>query len=355
MANAPQDSTPEPHRRTVSRKKDHVDLVVNDDVGFRQKSAGFERIELEHNALPEIDLADIDTSTSFLGKAAALPLMISSMTGGYREAENINRQLAEVCQEIEIPMGVGSQRQALENPRFHESFRTVRRTAPTIAISANIGATEVARPELVARIHIILDMVEADALTVHLNPLQELLQPEGNTSFRGVLAGIEELARRLPVPIIAKEVGAGISAAVARRLLAAGVSIIDVAGAGGTSWAGVEILRRANRQLVEQFWEWGIPTVDCLRALQDLRREQSCGLVASGGVQNGLDVAKTIALGADMAAAARPFIKALVAGGRDTLLQLIRDWQYQLRCAMFLTGSATLGDLAQTSYSYRVD
>ena len=332
---------------TVSRKRDHVELVVNRDVAFRAKSAGFERLDFEHNAVPELNFADVDSRSVFLGRTLSAPLMISCMTGGYDEAEAINRALGAACEQENIAMGVGSQRQALENDTFVESFRAARRAAPSIPIVANIGAAEVAARLEIDHARKLVDMVEANALTVHLNPLQELLQPEGNTKFAGVLAGIERLAAALNVPIIAKEVGAGISAAAAQRLLDVGVEWIDVAGAGGTSWAGVEILRRSNPELVDMFWDWGIPTVDCLIEMNELRQSRAFGLVGSGGLTSGLDLAKTIRLGADLGAAARPFVRALKTKGEAALLAEIRAWKYQLRAAMFLTGSATLEELSR--------
>ncbi len=332
---------------TPSRKKDHVDLCVDADVTHRAKSPGFERVEFLHNALPEIDLDEVSTATTFLGKPASLPLMISSMTGGYDEAERINRELAEVCEELSIPMGVGSQRQALESTAYHESFRIVRKAAPSIAITANIGAAEAAQQDVRDNIHLLIDLVEANALTVHLNPLQELLQPEGTTSFRGVLHGIEQLAASLPIPVIVKEVGAGISASVAQRLLNAGAAVIDVAGAGGTSWAGVELLRNSERAAFDALWDWGIPTVDCLTSIAPLRRDYTFTLVASGGIRSGLDIAKAIGLGADMCAAARVLLQALLHENQDALRARIALWQRQLRAAMFLTGSATIAQLQQ--------
>jgi isopentenyl-diphosphate delta-isomerase len=232
--------------KTSSRKQEHVEAVLHQNVLFKRKTAGFEQWDFVHNALPELNFADIDTSITFLGKRLSLPLMISCMTGGYKDAERINRGLAEVCEEKRIAMGVGSQRQAMEDETFHRSFSVAREAAPSIPFVSNIGAAEVAKKPNLTKLRRIIDLIQADALAVHLNPLQELLQPEGSPNFRGVLAGIERLEKSLGVPIIVKEVGAGISADVARRLLNVGVHIIDVAGAGGTSWAGVEILRSNN-------------------------------------------------------------------------------------------------------------
>jgi isopentenyl-diphosphate Delta-isomerase len=339
-----------PARSTASRKQQHVELVLARNVGFRRKTTGLEQLEFEHNALPELDLAGINCTTEFLGRPASFPLCIASMTGGYPDALMINRRLAEACEEAGIPMGVGSQRQALEDTRYHRTFRIVREVAPSIAVIGNIGAAEAARMSSVENARRLVDMVQANALAVHLNPLQELLQPEGTPDFSGVLAGIERLVRGLPVPVLVKEVGAGISAGVARRLLDAGVRHIDIAGAGGTSWAGVEILRRGDRTPAGDFWDWGIPTVRALKAVAALKSAaRPFTLIASGGIHGGHDIARCIALGADMTAAARPMLEVLRKRGPRALRTLIARWRSELRAVMFLTGSPTLSALARAS------
>ena len=247
--------------KTSSRKKDHVLLTVNRDVAFRGKTTGFEHWEFIHNALPEINLSDISTETVFLSKRISFPFMISCMTGGYADAKRINKNLAEVCEEHGVAMGVGSQRQALEDTTYHSSFSIAREAAPTIPIVGNIGAAEVAKLTDASAVQRLADLVRADAFAVHLNPLQEFLQPEGSPAFRNVLRGIETLVRGLSIPVIVKEIGAGISKDVAQRLIGVGVSIIDVAGAGGTSWAGVEILRRKEKPGKRSFLGLGNP--DC--------------------------------------------------------------------------------------------
>lgn len=335
-------------RTTTSRKRDHVELTVKKDVAFRSKTAGFDEWELIHNALPEIDLSDVDPSVKFLGKALSFPLLVSCMTGGYAEAEKINRQLAEVCEEFGLAMGVGSQRQAMENSAYHRSFSVVRSAAPSIPVIGNIGAPEVAKMNGIDPVLRLAELIRADAFAVHLNPLQEFLQPEGNTNFRGVLKGIEMLVRQLPVPVIVKEIGAGISADVAERLLNAGVRYIDVAGAGGTSWAGVEILRKNKNEQKDwnPFWDWGIRTTDALIALAPLKKKYpELSVIASGGIVNGVDSAKAVALGAEMTAAARPLLKVLMTGGRKDLQKKIEQWKLEFRGAMFLTGSATVDQL----------
>jgi isopentenyl-diphosphate delta-isomerase len=333
-------------------------LTIGRDVSFQGKTPGFERWEFQHNALPELNFLDVDPSTTFLGKKLSLPILVSSMTGGYKDATRINRQLAEICAEKHLGMGVGSQRQAMEDTRFHRSFSVVREVAPDIPLFGNIGGAEVAKLKDASKIRRLADLVHADGFAVHLNPLQELLQPEGNPEFRGVLKGIEMLVRELPIPVIVKEIGAGISLSVAKRLREIGVKIIDVAGAGGTSWAGVEIIRRtggAGKSVqggkesdwaARSFWDWGIPTVDALRQVCSLKlQDPLLTVIASGGVSCGLDVAKSIAFGADLGGAARPMLRALEGGGRKALLAKIAAWEMELKGAMFLTGSRTLADL----------
>ncbi len=335
-----------PASRTARRKKQHIDLTLNADVRFRNKTTGLEELEFVHNALPELNIEDIDTSTRFLGKRLSLPLMVSCMTGGTTAAMNINRSLAEACEEAGIAMGVGSQRQALENRQYHGTFSVVRGVAKTIPVVGNIGAAEVARMTTADDALRLVELVNADAFAVHLNPLQEFLQPEGNARFRGVLGGIAMLVKGLPVPVIVKEIGSGISPGVARHLLDIGVRYIDVAGSGGTSWAGIETLRSKNRRFAESFWDWGIPTAHAVRDVAKLKSAaHKFTLIASGGILTGFDVAKCIALGADLVASARPMLSAVHRGGRAELMRLITAWSRQLRGIMFLTGSGTVADL----------
>jgi len=332
-----------PEHTTTSRKKEHLTIALTRDVGFRAKSTGFETWEFVHNALPETNLADVDTSTLFLGRKLSFPLMISCMTGGYADALAINRTLATVCQRAGIALGIGSQRQALENRVYHRTFSVVREVAPDIPIVGNIGAAEVGRMINADGAKQLVDLIRADAFAVHLNPLQEFLQPEGTPNYQGVLRGIGMLVADLPVPVIVKEIGAGISAAVAQRLLDAGVRYIDVAGAGGTSWAGVEALRRKDRAYAEQFWDWGIPTAESLRQVAELKRgSRSFTLIGSGGIRNGMDAAKCVAMGADLAASARPMLDVLHRAGESGLARLLEEWRRTFQGAMFLTGATTV-------------
>jgi isopentenyl-diphosphate Delta-isomerase len=351
--------------RTSSRKQQHINISLTKDVSFCAKTAGFERWDFLHNALPELNLSDVDPSTSFLGKEIAFPFIISSMTGGYADAIRINRQLAEVCAIKKIAMGVGSQRQALEDDQYHRSFSVIREVASSIPVFGNIGAAEVAKLRDASPVLRLVELIRADGFAIHLNPVQELLQPEGNTNFRGVLAGIEMLVKAIPVPLIVKEIGAGISADVAQRLVDIGVTIIDVAGAGGTSWAGVEILRGKNKDgkrkkeevklNSQEFWDWGIPTIDALRGVCGVKSQSSwLKVISSGGISNGIDIAKSLAFGADYAAVARPILKALANGGVKTVLQLVNTWECELKGAMFLTGSRSIADLQKQQMIPRV-
>jgi isopentenyl-diphosphate Delta-isomerase len=329
---------------TISkRKKEHVDIAMTRDVGFRDKTSGFERYDFIHCAAPEMAYEETDPSVRFLGRRLSFPLMISAMTGGYAGAARINRKLAEVCQAEKIALGVGSQRQTSENRDHLDTFRIVRKTAPDIPIVGNIGASQIARMGGFSQVRRMVELVGADAMAVHLNPLQELLQPGGNRDFRGVLGAIEKLVGALKVPVIVKEIGCGISEETARRLAAAGVRWIDVAGAGGTSWTGIESHRGADQRLAREFWDWGIPTAESIRMAL---KAEGAAVIASGGIRDGLSMAKAVALGAELCGAALPMLRALGnRGGSSGLSRLIGEWRETFRAVMFLTSSRTCADL----------
>ncbi|MCX6140159.1 MAG: type 2 isopentenyl-diphosphate Delta-isomerase [Candidatus Kapabacteria bacterium] len=337
-----------------SRKQDHVNLALSGKVSFREKTNGFERYEFVYNALPELDLADVDTRTTFCGVELRSPFLITGMTGGYPDAERINRGLAEACDACGIAMGVGSMRAALEQNEPDPTFSVVREVSQRVPIIANIGAAQAAAwhrdGSLSSYVDRALALTGARALAIHLNPLQELLQPEGEPRFRGVLTAISALVRSEQATIIVKEVGAGISGAVARRLVEVGVEIIDVAGAGGTSWAGVEILRRHDVSSVDHLWDVGIPTAECVRQCSGIVPT----IIASGGISTGTDAAKAIALGAHMAGSARPILEAFADGGVQGAVNLLREWELQLRQWMFLTGCSQLNDLRNASILQRI-
>lgn len=328
-----------------SRKRSHVELALTGDVSFKTKTTGLERYTFEYNALPELDLADVDTSVTFVGRPLRFPLVITGMTGGYPEAERINTELAQACSMLGIAMGVGSMRAALEEPSLESSFSCVRAFADSVPIIANIGAVQAVRwnraGELDRMVKRAVELTAASALAVHINPLQELAQPEGEPEFRGVLQTIEYLIRSSEVPLIVKEVGAGLSQGVVDRLRSVGVEIVDVAGAGGTSWAGVEILRHDAPSRVEHLWDVGIPTAECI--IQN--RDRVPTLIASGGIASGTDIALCIGLGADIVGAARPILQAHHHGGVEEIVKLVSSWETTVRQWMFLTGSATVAAL----------
>jgi isopentenyl-diphosphate delta-isomerase len=325
------------------RKSDHIriNLTKNVQSGL---SNGLERYRFLHQALPEINLHDIDTQTVFLGKRLAAPLVISSMTGGTEEAGAINRALALAAQSIGVAMALGSLRPALEDSTLASTFR-VRKYAPDILLFANLGAIQLNYGFTVDHCRRAVETVQADALILHLNPLQEALQPEGNTDFAGLLDKIESVCRALAVPVVVKEVGWGIGGETARSLAMAGVAAIDVAGAGGTSWSQVEKFRARKRndaRLAEAFLNWGIPTAESL--VQCRKAAPELPLIASGGIRSGLEVAKCIALGASLVGIAGPLLRAAVAG-RAAVEADLRRWIGELRVAMFAAGARALSSL----------
>ncbi len=330
---------------TQSRKADHLRVCLEDDVQSQQ-TTGFERYRFMHCCLPELDRSEIDLSTRFLGKTLNAPLLISSMTGGTELAQTINYRLAAVAQHYKIAMGVGSQRVAIENPQVAATF-AVRSLAPDILLFANLGAVQLNYHYGIEECQRVVDSLEADALILHLNPLQECVQTQGDTNFRGLLGKISRLCEKLPVPVIAKEVGNGISARMAQKLIEVGISAIDVAGAGGTSWARVESERAQDerqRRLGKTFADWGIPTAECITEIRAIA--PSLPLIASGGLRNGLDGAKAIALGADLAGLALPFLQA-AADSEAALHTLMEALTAELATVMFCTGSPTLAGLRQ--------
>ncbi len=326
------------------RKKDHVELSVSGEVDY-QTSAGFEQYQFVHNALPEVDVDDVSTEADFLGQTFSFPLFISSMTGGYTDAGAVNAIIAEFCEAYNLPFGVGSQRIMLEDPDAVSSFSIVREKAPTAFIAANIGGAQLVGGLSRDDCNLLIDSIEADAVIVHLNPLQELMQPEGDRKFKGIEEGIRQLSQDSRVPVIVKETGAGISGSVAKRLLEAGVKVIDVAGAGGTSWAKVENERASNKNPDNDFNDWGIPTLECVRQVQELKTSYDFELISSGGIRSSQHIAKSLCLGADFAAAAQPVIKAVVNNGYEGLENLYEQWQQQLVKILTLLGCERLNKL----------
>jgi isopentenyl-diphosphate delta-isomerase len=323
------------------RKRSHLDLCERGEVEYSGKTTLLEEVDLVHNALPELAVDEVSTAVGFLGKRLAAPLLITGMTGGTEEARAINQALASVAEAHGIALGVGSQRAMQRAPELAYTFE-VRRYAPTTLVLANLGlvqavALSTAEVERLAR------AVGADAVCIHLNPAQELVQVGGDRDFRGGLEALARLTHELPLPVIVKETGCGLAREVGERLVAAGVRFADVSGAGGTSWVKVETLRAGSgeRALGTEFADWGIPTAAALLELRGLDLE----LIASGGVRSGLDVAKAIALGARLAGVALPVFRAYREGGTAAAGELIDRLVAGLRMAMVLTGSHDLDTL----------
>ncbi|MFQ5943450.1 MAG: type 2 isopentenyl-diphosphate Delta-isomerase [Anaerolineales bacterium] len=328
---------------TAERKADHIRVNLEQDVDSGL-IAGFETLRFEHNALPELNLNEINLSQELLGRNVAAPLLISSMTGGTEQAGEINRNLAQAAQNSGIAMGLGSQRVAIEDPSLADTFN-VRDLAPDVLLFANLGAVQLNYGYGADEAQRAIDMIEADALVLHLNALQEAVQPEGDTKFDGLLSKIGTLVGSVSVPVIAKEVGWGISAAVAVRLVQAGVAAIDVAGAGGTSWSQVEMHRATDErqaELASRFVDWGIPTAEAVRQVRAAL--PGVPVIASGGLRSGIDIAKSIALGAQLGGMAGPFLRAANESSQ-AVSDLIDQTLKELRVSMFATGSRDLNAL----------
>jgi isopentenyl-diphosphate delta-isomerase len=330
------------------RKSEHLHINLEEDVSFPRLTTGLERYRFLHNALPEIALGQVDLATTLFGKPLRLPLLISSMTGGTAEAQRINFHLAEGAQAVGIAMGLGSLRAVLEAPHLADTFR-IRHLAPDILLFSNLGAAQLNTGFDLAACQRAVDLVEADALILHLNPLQEILQEDGDTDWRGLLTKIEEVCRHLEVPVVVKEVGWGISAPVARQLVEAGVAVIDVAGAGGTSWSQVEMYRATTerrRRHCAQFADWGIPTAEALIAVKAALPDTP--IIASGGLRSGMDLAKVLALGADMGGLAGPFLRA-AQHSAQAVVDLADEMADILRTVMFCLGITEVKALQGTT------
>jgi len=337
-------SSPNLPSEIENRKSEHLRVCIEEDVEFQQLTSGLEKYRFTHCCLPELDRSDIELGTTFLGKSLKAPILISSMTGGTELAHLVNTRLATVAQRYGLAMGVGSQRIALEQPELAPTF-AVRSLAPDILLLANLGAVQLNYGCGLEDCLKLVELLEADALILHLNPLQEWVQSGGDSNFKGLLAKIQQICAQLPVPVIAKEVGNGISAPMAKQLIEAGVAAIDVAGAGGTSWAKVESQRaKDNRQrhLGQVFADWGLPTAECITTIRSMN--STIPLIASGGLKNGLDLAKSIALGADLGGLARPFLVAAIES-EAAVDELVKFLIAELEIVLFCTGNPNLSAL----------
>jgi isopentenyl-diphosphate delta-isomerase len=337
-------------KETRKRKADHIRISLDHDVQAREITTGFEDVRFVHKALPEIDKNEIDLSTMVFGHKFVAPLIVGAITGGTPEATKINASIAEAVEELGLGMGVGSQRAAIEDKRLEKSFRIVRKKAPKAFLIANMGGVQLVNGFGLKEARRAVEMMEADAIAIHLNALQETTQPEGQTNFKGILSEIQEIAKEIGRPVIAKETGAGIAAEEARKLQAAGVKGIDVSGAGGTSFAAVEYYRSKGnsnsiyRQLGDMFWDWGIPTAT---SLIEVSQTVEIPVIASGGLRTGMEMTKALALGAALTSLSQPVLKASTKGAKETK-KLLRLMMEELKNVMFLVGANSVQKLHKT-------
>jgi len=333
--------------QTRERKVEHLEICLEEKVSAREVTTGFEDVHLVHRALPEINRDEIDLSTTVFNHMFSVPMIVEGMTGGTEKALRINAAIAQAVDELGLGMGVGSQRVALENPALGKTFAVAREKAPNAFLIANLGGPQLSRGYGLEEAMRAVEMIEADALAIHLNPLQEAVQPEGETDYEGILAKISEVASKLDVPVIVKETGSGISSEEAKRLQAAGVAGINVAGTGGTSWAAVEYYRAKKRgdrlaqNLGEMLWDWGITTAV---SLVEVAQSVNLPVIASGGIRSGKDVANAIALGASLVGIASPIL-APASKGPAEVKKVLNIMVTQLRNVMFLVGADSVETL----------
>jgi isopentenyl-diphosphate delta-isomerase len=329
------------------RKSEHVDIVLNKDVNFKFKTTGFECIEFIHRGTTRLKLDNIDTSITFLNKHFQAPLLIGCMTGGYEGAEKINRELARVAQKLGIGLCVGSQRAALKHPELSYTFSVVREEAPDIFIMGNLGAAQL-KEYGINGIRKAVEMIKADAIAIHFNPAQEAVQVDGTPDFSEWFNILSDISKEVGIPIIAKEVGFGFSYEDAILLKKAGVSGIEIDGAGGTSWAAVEYYRaeladdKQKMELAKLFWDWGIPTA---ASLCEVASHVDLPIIAGGGIRNGVEIAKAISLGATLVAIARPILKTLIENGEGSVIQLVNKYILELKTLMFLVEAENIPQL----------
>ncbi len=337
-------------KETQKRKTDHIRISLDENVQARRATTGFEDVHFVHKALPEINRDGIDLSTIVFDHEFAAPLIVGAITGGTNEATKINAVIAQTVEELGIGMGVGSQRAAMEDSKLEKTFAIVRKKAPNAFLIANIGAVQLAYGYGMKELRKAVEMIDADAVAIHLNPLQEAVQPEGQTNFKGILKAIDEIAHELDKPVIVKETGAGVAAEEAKKLESAGVKGIDVSGVGGTSFAAVEHYRWTQKgkdsrhNLGDVFWDWGIPTA---ASIVEVSQTVSIDVIGSGGIRNGVDAGKAIALGSSLASFSQPALKAAVKGLKETsdAISLMIE---ELRNAMFLVGAESVDKLRKT-------
>jgi isopentenyl-diphosphate delta-isomerase len=334
----------------TNRKDEHILLASQERVESNE-TTWLEHVTFVHNTLPELNLDDITFSGEFLGKSISAPLFVGAMTGGTELTKKINVSLAKAAQKYKIPMMVGSQRVILRHPETKSSFSAVREAAPDVPVIGNIGIAQIATSENLDYVQEIIDNIDADALAIHLNVIQEVIQPEGDKIFAGALENIEKLKNQIEVPIIIKETGCGISKEIAQQLFDIGINIIDVSGIGGTSWVAVEYYRAKKygedikKELGKMFWDWGIPTAaSILEVRSAVNKPSSIHIIGSGGIRSGIDIAKALRLGADFTAMARPLLMVALEG-QASIEKFIEQTLRELRITMLLTGSKNIEEL----------
>ncbi len=332
------------------RKDDHLEICCSDKYDVEMSiSNGFEDILFVPRAIPEIDFDKINIESNFLGHHFSSPIFLSSMTGGVQEAKSMNEKIARIAEKLQIGMGVGSQRAALLDPSLADTFSIVREVAPTAFIAANIGAVQLNYNVTIKQVKKTVEMIQADALILHLNPLQEVVQPEGDRNFEKLLPKIAKLSKELSCPLIAKEVGSGIAIEDGNALIEAGIQVIDVAGAGGTSWSKIEAIRAqqqmkfTNQKIGELFGNWGLSTA--VSTLEISKLSENVEIISSGGIRNGLEAAKALALKANLVGMALPIAQILKDGTEIQLIESITLFIQELKTAMFLVGATNLKDL----------
>ncbi|MDR2623804.1 MAG: type 2 isopentenyl-diphosphate Delta-isomerase [Methanobrevibacter sp.] len=321
------------------RKLEHLLICEHFDVQYKNKKTGFNDIEFIHNSLPEIDMNKIDLSTKEFGKKLDAPLFITAITGGHPNAIPINKQLAIAAESEKIGFGLGSQRAVIENPELEYTYNVARENAPSTILIGNIGAPQV-NYSMKA-----VETLDADILAIHLNPLQEAIQIEGDVDSTGIIDSIGEIVNCVDVPVMVKETGAGISAETSKLLESKNIDFIDLSGSGGTSWAGVETYRLRDKYLGELFWDWGIPTAV---STVEVSNSVNIPIISSGGIRSGLDASKAIALGADAVGMALPFLKKVCIGG-DAIVEFIQNFKKSLKLAMFLVGASNIEEIKKSN------
>lgn len=335
-----------------NRKDEHIYLVSKENVESNE-TTWLEYIRFVHSALPELDLDEINLSCKFLGKHISAPVFVGAMTGGTELTKKINVSLAKAAQKYQIPMMVGSQRVILRHPETKETFSAVRKSAPDIPIIGNLGIAQIATSENFDYVQEIIENIHADALAIHLNVIQELIQPEGDKIFSGVLNKLKLLKNQINIPLVIKETGCGISKEIAQQLTEIGINIIDVSGVGGTSWVAVEYYRakkenmELKKDLGKLFWDWGIPTAASIIEVNSVMKNYSeTKIIGSGGIRSGIDVAKALRLGANFVALARPFLMVAL-DGQDSIYNFIEKIFKELQITMLLTGSKNIEELTK--------